>query len=437
MAAASKNIMIGIFVAAALAIIIFILLFLHPTVGDNAKTLRVRFTDIDKITIGTRVSYAGRPVGEVVDIKEIEDARTGRIAQNGDIYVYELILKVDSAVDVYNTDLISIRTSGLLGERSISIMPEPILPGESLFLVNDEILYSIPAGSVEETFKQINNLSKKFHIVLENIADLFDEIKQEQIIPKFSMTVQNIHEISDALNQPEKVKQTLDNIWSLSQRANTSWVTVDKTLSNFYEFSDSAKNSWTGIDRSIDNFHALTERAQQSWTSVDQSLAQLNEATINMNHFSDQANQLMAHVSNGKGSLGRLLVDDELYLRLKSVFSKGETILNDVNQYGALFHLNKSWQRANARRTRLLEKLSTPDEFAVYFNDEINRISTSLSRVSMVLNETESYPQSLIQNATYRNRFSELLRRVTDIEDALKMYNQQVIDQEEIGQNCD
>ncbi|MDP1880257.1 MAG: MlaD family protein, partial [Parachlamydiaceae bacterium] len=79
MGAAIKNILIGVFVILAVCVIVFMLLFLHPSVGDNAKTLRVRFADIDKVNIGTRVTYAGRPVGEVVSITELPDARTSRV----------------------------------------------------------------------------------------------------------------------------------------------------------------------------------------------------------------------------------------------------------------------------------------------------------------------------------------------------------------------
>ena len=94
-----KNIMIGIFVFAALAIVIFIMLFLHPNIGNEGKTLRVRFSDIDKITTGTRVTFAGKPVGEVLKIEEIDAGE--RIDHNGVIYVYELLLAIDTGVEVY------------------------------------------------------------------------------------------------------------------------------------------------------------------------------------------------------------------------------------------------------------------------------------------------------------------------------------------------
>src|SRR5438552_2320877 len=106
MLASAKNILIGIFVLVAFAIIIFMLLFLHPRIGDEGHTLYVRFTDIDKVNIGTRVTYAGRPVGEVTAIRELPDSRTALPNHRGEIYVYELVLKVDSSANVYNTDII-------------------------------------------------------------------------------------------------------------------------------------------------------------------------------------------------------------------------------------------------------------------------------------------------------------------------------------------
>jgi phospholipid/cholesterol/gamma-HCH transport system substrate-binding protein len=91
-----KNMMIGIFVLAAFAIIIFIMLFLHPNVGNEGKTLRVRFADIDKISAGTRVSFAGKPVGEVIRIDEVD--KSERVDHDGIVYVYELVLAIDSGV---------------------------------------------------------------------------------------------------------------------------------------------------------------------------------------------------------------------------------------------------------------------------------------------------------------------------------------------------
>lgn len=417
MAASIKNILIGIFVITAIGIIIFMLLFLHPSVGDNAKTLRVRFNDIDKVNVGTRVTFAGKPVGEVVSIRELPDARTSRQAQNGEVYVYELVLKVDSGVDVFNTDVISLRTSGLLGERNIEIDPQPLKPGEKLKKVEDEVLYAAITTSVEDTMKQIGQLSQKFSVVLDDFHNLMTDIQSSKVVDKVTKTVENVLDITEALNQPEKWRQTLDNVLTFTERVNHSWNNVDATLQNFYSLSDRAHQSWTTVDRTLNEFHTTAQNAEI---------------------FTQKANQIIDYTRQGKGTLGQLFIGDDLYLRMKSIFHKAEVVMDDMNHYGLLYHLDKRWQRLQGRRLRLLEKLSSPNEFAKYFNQEMDQISSSLSRVSLVLNESECYPQSLIYNPQFTQRFAELLRRIENMEETLKIYNEQVISQDQLPgyQNC-
>lgn len=388
MPTALKNILIGIFVIAAIGVITFILLFLHPSVGDNGKTLRVRFTDIDKVNIGTRVTFAGHPVGEVVSIHQLPQVRTGRKAKNGQIYVYELVLQVDSGIDVFNSDSIVLKTSGLLGERFIEINPLPLKPGETLKNVENELLYAELTATVEDTMKQFSELSKKIDLILDDFHGMIEDIKQEKIISNISTSVRNVLDITNSLNQPEKYRETLDNILTVTRRANNSWSTVDNTLEKFHVTSNN-------------------------------SVA-----------FTNKANQIIEHIQAGKGNLGKLIMGDELYLRLTSIFHRGETIMNDIGSYGMLFHMNKRWQREQARRLDLATKLSNSDEFTRYFNGELNGISSSLAQVSMILSESDCSSQPLIYNPLFKNGFSELLKGVENMEESLKMYNEQIIDQE-------
>lgn len=386
-----KNILIGIFVIAAVSVITFIILFLHPSVGDNAKTLHVRFTDIDKVTVGTRVTFAGKPVGEVVSIHELPDVRTGRTSRRGDVYVYELVLKVDSGVDVFNTDQIVLRTSGLLGEKNIEINPLPLKPGEKLENVENQILYAEQTTSVEETMKEFATISKKFGTVLEDVHTILGDIQKEEIVKKVSQSAQNVLDITGALNQPKDLSETVSNIHHLTENALESWKTLDKTLDSFSQAGEHTA--------------ALT----------------------------DKANQMVTYAQEGKGTLGRIVMSDDLYLRLKSIFHKGEMVMDDMNQYGILFHLNKKWQRTQANRLRLLDKLSSPEAFSNHFNNEMDQISNSLFQVSSVMNESENYPQALYHNTQYQESFADLLKKVEGVEDSLKMYNEQVIAEEEMG----
>lgn len=411
MATSVKNALIGLFVLSALAIMIFMLLFLHPSVGDNAKTLRVYFSDIDKVNIGTRVTFAGRPVGEVVSINELPDARTSRTSVHGDIYVYELVLKVDSGVDVFNTDIISLRTSGLLGERSVEINPQPLKPGEKLIPVDDQILYAAETASVEDAMKQISAISQKFGIVLDDVHLMMVEIQESRIV--------------------SKVGQTADNILQISESAKQSWHTIDAAIDNVHHLTDRAGRSWTTLDRTLDNFHELSLRVQRSWTNVDKTIDELHTTAHNAVTFSEKANDIIDYAKSGKGTLGELFMGDDFALRLKSILHKGEVVMNDINTYGLLFHLDKRWQRLQGQRLQLLERLSSPEAFARYFDKEMEQIADSISRVALFLEEPPSCQMDLLSNKQFAKRFSELLRRVESMEETLKFFNERVVEEDE------
>lgn len=372
--------MIGIFVLAAFGIIIFMMLFLHPNISNEGKTLRVRFADIDKITAGTRVTFAGKPVGEVVEVREIENGE--RIDKNNSVYIYELELAVDTSVSVYTTDMILSRTSGLLGEKSVAILPQVAKKGEKRILVTDEILYANETGSVESTLKEFTELTNKIERTLDDVIEAFGILREKKTWDNIGDTIKNVQEMTAAINETK--------IW------------VDA--------AEAAKNI-------------------NSITAVFNDPAKLNGVFDNLAAMSNSGKNILSGIERGDGSLGKILVKDDFYLRLASLMSKAEVILNDVNHYGVLFHLDKGWQRLRARRLNLLQTLQTPQEFRNYFNDEIDSIAVTLQRVSMVIEEVESLPcQSLWQDPNYVKVYSELLRRVATLEEYLQMYNQQVVD---------
>jgi len=410
MPASIKTVLIGIFVLIAAGIIISLLLFIHPTVGDNAKTLRIRFTDVDKIDVGTRITYAGHPVGEVISVKEVPEARTGRLNFEGDVYIYEIIAKVDSSVDVYNSDEITVRTSGLLGEKNIEINPMPPLKDQPLFKVENQILYAVPVGSVESTLKAFAEVTKKINETLEDIQVSIKTIQQEEIVEGVSKITKNLVEITHALNQPEKWSQAVDHVTELAEKANTSWKTVDDTIQNAYSISDDVKKSWPKVDRTIDELHL---------------------ASVNTKDITQTAKQLVENTRQGQGTIGQLLVGNDLYLQLKSVMHKGSNLMGDINQYGLLFQTNKRWQRLEAQRRQLVQTLSDPTQFSNYFNKEMNQISASLSDVSMILNQSDyNDPRSLYFNPEFTTKFYQLMKNVEGMEETIKLYNEQLASQD-------
>jgi phospholipid/cholesterol/gamma-HCH transport system substrate-binding protein len=63
----------------------------------------------------------------------------------------------------------------------------------------------------------------------------------------------------------------------------------------------------------------------------------------NLSVASGRIDKVCKEISNGQGTFGKLLQADDMYLRLTSLLSKADTMMNDMNHYGILFHLNKGW----------------------------------------------------------------------------------------------
>lgn len=372
--------MISMLLLAAIFITIFMILFLHPTVGNEEKRLRVRFANLDKVSVGTRVTFAGKPVGEVYSIKEIPDAVDNRISHDGVVYVYELVLRVDSLVNVFNTDDIFIVTSGLLGEKSINITPKPPKEGEKPLIINDQIIYALPSGSLEEAVRQVSGLSDVVKETLVEVLDLLKESKKQAIVPKLGEALGNIRDISKAID-PDQVTSIVDNASTLFERVVKSWDTIDDSLKN-------VKNITTNSDK------------------------------------------IVGLVAKGEGTAGRILMKDDFYLKFNALLNKADILLNDINHYGLLFNSDKGWQRLRARRINLMQRLRSPQEFRNYFNDEVDQISTSLARVSMVLDMTEDDINccELLENKEFTKVFAELLRKINSLDEEIRSYHIQIFE---------
>jgi phospholipid/cholesterol/gamma-HCH transport system substrate-binding protein len=408
----AKNLMIGIFVVAAVTLIFLIILFIHPTVGDDARQLRVRFANIDKVNVGTRVNFAGRPIGEVIEIREILDEHEPRPTFNGIVYPYELTLTLDSSVEVYNSDEVSLRTSGLLGEKSVNIRPMPPKPGVPLQMIqSNEIVYADESGGVEETLREFKELSDKFEEALDSIIVTLHDFKDEQVVKKFGDAFNHISVALDDIKTSEVVQKFAGTFEHL------------RNITDSLDEPEKWRNSLNNVD-------TFTTNMVKTWDTVDIAMNNLADTTQNTRVLTQDGKDIIANVRAGEGTVGKVVMTDDLYIRLTSLLSKGETALNDVNHYGILFHLDKNWQRLRARRMNLLMRLSSPQEFRNFFNEEVDQISTSLSRVTMVLDESgsPSCMPCLIQNPEFTKVFSELLRRVEDVEEYLKLYNTQLND---------
>ncbi len=386
--------LIGVFLMGAIAILLGLIFFLRPSVGDEKQTLYIRFSNINKINVGTRVLFAGKPVGEVTAITQIFHARETQPSDSlGRLYFYQLTLKVDSAIKVFNTDEISLQTSGLLGEKSIAIVPKAPPKGVTPQLITEKVpFYADSIDPIENTFNRLSDIGQK-------LEDTIDIVKH--------WLETNTDNLSHAVTA---FGGAMDEIHDLAKSVN------DK------EFLDDMKLG-------VHNFTASMDKVNNALAQMENDGVFTNFGTVmaNLKTTSQSVNSITQEIADGKGTIGKLVMGDDLYLRTTAILSKADTMMNDINHYGILFHLNKSWQRQRTRQISTLNALSSPDAFKTYFEAQIDQINTAMSRISMLITKAENEPDSdkILRSPRFEQDFAELLREVDQLSSNLKLYNEQ------------
>jgi phospholipid/cholesterol/gamma-HCH transport system substrate-binding protein len=391
-----KNAAIGLFIIASIVIIVSIILFLEPSIGDGKEKLNVRFTNVSGVNIGTHVTLAGKAVGEIEEINIVKNSRKGKSDEFGRVYFYQLVLKVDSAVQIYNTDEISIQTTGLLGEKSIAIIPKIAKKGVIPKLITHTIIYGDSIEPLENAIYQLGQLSEKIENMVVEVDNWFVENSDEIAfaVKSFGDAMKEIDQMIASINQNNvicSVKEATD------------------------EFTDNMRL-----------FHHSLEEVNEK-----QIVSKFNTVLENSVDLTQSAKIIAQDIEQGKGTIGKLIKSDDFYLRLTAIMSKVDTLMNDVNHYGVLFQYDKHWQRIRTKRANLLQALDTPQEFKNYFEGEVDGITTALARISILINkaQTEEEKQKILQNNLFKKDFATLLRQVEDMLDTLKLYNEQLVEE--------
>lgn len=397
-----KNILIGFFVTGAVTCMIVMILFLDPKIGDGKKTLQVRFSNIAGIMNGTRVTFAGKPVGEVEAIQEIQNARELASDESGKVYFYLLTLKLDSSVDVFNYDEIAIRTTGLMGEKSVAIIPKLPPHGKVATPITTQIMTANSIDPLENTFNQVAKASMRMEKSLDHVDHWF--LENQKNISETITTLNGFLHKSETfvgnLNQSELVP----SLSSASDKLNENLNIIYQSLQD--------EQLLTKISNLTESMHKALETFNHEGALTLQNLQQITK-----------------DISKGNGTVGKLVTADDLYLKVNSLLSKGETLMNDINHYGLLFQYDKHWQKSRTKKANILKSVETPKEFKNYFEGEIDNITTSLGRLNELFDTASSDKEKIMSSTQFKNQFASLLRNVQSLSNSLKLYNESLFSQ--------
>lgn len=254
----------------------------------------VTFTKIEGLNVSDPIKINGLRVGSVEDMNE-SDAD-----MNGVVVSFQLVRAINIPRDSYAQI-----TSTPLGAASIIIT----LGKEKKYLQDGDTLKGIESiglldnlkTSIEPTVANINHTLATLDTAIKRISNVFDAHGQA-----------NLNKILTAL------AATTNNLNSMLEPGKGS---LAATADNIKSITGNLKNNNDSITSIINNIAQTTH--QLSSADIDKSIESLHDAA-------DKLNVILANIKDGKGSMGKLANDEELYNNLNRTANSLNILLQDL-----------------------------------------------------------------------------------------------------------
>ena len=325
------DVKVGAFILVSLALLVFAAI----TVGKLGEVFAdkqyytVLFTNANLFTTGTRVGYAGLPVGHVAAVELRSDADRARQYQ---AYPVALTLAVKEGVVLHEDSRVEMKTEGLIGDRFIDIFPgtgPPLAPGSTIIgSVGgvDGLLASLSGvpGGVEGLLASLQTLltdtSRPDSIpsTLANVNRAIGELVPHVAILTTAITALSKQAQQEVVSISGKAGQTLDSanailkdnrpgLQRLVNELNTSVMEARRTLDAARQLLDASKGD---VARLLQGANGLVENLQNTTKTLTAQVQQLLSG-VNQLVVQNDPN-IYATIENLRDTTGNLEATTEL-----------------------------------------------------------------------------------------------------------------------------
>ena len=348
---------VGVFIVIA----IIILGYLSMKVGklnfsrEKGYDLNVLFDSATGLAEDVTVEIAGVEVGRVhsISLKDGKALVVLRMRPN-------IILKKDAKA--------LIRTRGILGDKYVELLPgsetaPAIKPGE-------RIVRTAPVTDMDTLMNTLGEVAQDIKILTGSIAHVIaGEDREASLIA----IVENVREMTDALNQTIKSNQEGINtiVDNLSDFSSTLKNVGDKNEEDFGRIIQSVRKMSGTMESLMVDLSDIAEKINQGKGSLgklineDETIASLNKALASLNEITDK-------ISQGEGTLGKLINEDDTIQHLNETLASLEDITGTIGRgegtIGRLIHDDETVETLNTTLGNLNSYLEKQETFKTFLD---------------------------------------------------------------------
>lgn len=254
----------------------------------NYKTVYVEYNNVEGVVKSAAVTLNGLIVGSVSNITI--NQQTGKI-------LVELQLKTDFPVSKSSTA--AIYEPGFIAGKQIAIYPNY---ADKTVVVDGDVLKGVTTAGLTESLKEkLVPLQEKFEKVLLGVDKL----------------LLGVNSILDEKGQAD-LKKTLSELSNTMEQ-------FHKVSLNANSILDDNKGQIKGM---VSNFNKVSSDFSKISDSLNK--ANLGQTAKNLEKTLASVDKIMANLQAGKGTMGKLLTDEEVYKNLEKTTKELELLLEDV-----------------------------------------------------------------------------------------------------------
>lgn len=262
------------------AFILIIALLAKINVQAKGYKLGIYYGFLNDLQVGAPVSIAGGiEIGRVTEIKQ-SDEKT------------EVIVWIDNRFRLIKETKFAIFTKGLIGSKYINVFIPPSMNTENFYEDGDK-LYGVDPPSFDQMM-----------LVFQSFMN--DESGGEMLAEIF-------------LNSKHFV-ENLNNI--TRENRGDIRTSVLATRSTIMLFSQQMKIFMDELNKFTTNMSNLSEKNKE----------EINISIRNISEISSNLNKIIQRLEQGRGSLGLLMTDEEIYYNIKDASLSAKELFNSLKQ---------------------------------------------------------------------------------------------------------
>ncbi len=320
----SNETKIGLLTIVSLAMLVWGYKYLKgKNILSSSTFLYVEYKDVDQLTISTPVLRNGFQIGIVGDIYFKEDMST-----------LEVVLDLDTDVNIPKTAVAEIISTGFMGGRAIDIVFDVPCSGGNCAQSGDKIK-GVTKKLLASMVGEPDDITGYMDVVKDNVGGIIDTIKNKVVDP-------NAPPNEDVKNVQEIIENLKNATAKLDRLMTTSSGKLDAIVADAGAITSNLKANNDKINSILANANTLTSNLSKTdiegtvnklSSTMDGASGAISNLETTLSSADDMVNSLNAvlgKVNNQEGTLGLLVNDKELYNNLDRALKNMDFLMQDL-----------------------------------------------------------------------------------------------------------